>query len=79
VKPTRELLRRIQKDKIDQASNARPIDRLLVGLRLHDVARERMRLGLNLTHPDATPEDSERIIRERFARQRERDSQLWNP
>lgn len=43
-----------------------PEQRVLTALRLHELACEMARLGIRRQHPDANPEEVERLLRERL-------------
>jgi hypothetical protein len=43
-----------------------PEQRVMTALRLHELACEMARLGIRRQHPDADPEQIERLLRERL-------------
>ena len=47
-----------------------PEQRVLTALRLHELACEMALLGSRRQHPDANPEEVERLLRERLERAR---------
>lgn len=56
----------LYRERVLRARRTPPEERILDGIRLYDQAVERMRLGVQLQHPDAGPEDIERLLIQRI-------------
>lgn len=52
----------IYRERVLRARRTPPEERLLDGVRLYDQALERMRMGVQLQHPEAGAEEVERLL-----------------
>ncbi len=73
MKPTRELIDDIERDRFERARTMSRGDRLLEGPRLFDLACRWMEAGLRTKHPDASDEQIFALMERRLQMQREMD------
>ncbi len=52
----------IYRERVLRARKTPPEERLLDGIRLYDQAVERMRLGVQINNPGASPDEVERLL-----------------
>jgi hypothetical protein len=62
-----DLIDEVFRAKVEQARRMTPEEKLLAGPRLFDRMCRAMRDGICFQFPDASPEEVERILRERLA------------
>ena len=74
MQPTKELIDELFLDKVRQARNTPPVERLLNGARLFDFSCRIMCDGIRHQHPDAGPEEVKRLLFERIALSRKLES-----
>ena len=68
MEPTLELIDSIYVEKVMRARRATIEQKLLAGPALFAFACEAARAGIRMQHPDATPEEVERLLRARIER-----------
>ena len=73
MNPSRELIDAIRRRRIEDARRMDPVDKMFAGAALHDVARQRMMIGIRMQMPDADEATIHRMLRERLERQHLRD------
>lgn len=66
-KDWQQLIEDVDADKVRQAREMKPVDKLFSGPDLFDEACEVTRAGIRSQYPEASQEDVERIVRERLA------------
>jgi len=66
MQPTPELIDDIYREKVLRARSVPMAEKILAGPRLYAYACEAVRAGVRSQHPEATPEELELLIRERF-------------
>jgi hypothetical protein len=67
MEPSQELIDSIYIEKVLRARSMTPEQKLLDGPRLFAFACEASRAGIRAQHPQATPEQVDELLRERFA------------
>jgi len=67
MKPSRELIDEIERERIERARNTPPEEKILLGPRLFDRVCRIMRDGVRMQFPSANEEEVWRIFRERLA------------
>ena len=56
----------LYRERVLRARRTPPEERMLDGIRLYDQAVERMKLGVKLQHPNAGPDEIERLLKLRI-------------
>jgi hypothetical protein len=68
MEPTPEQIHRIDRDRIARVRKMTMNERFLEGLRLWSLAKETVRAGVRLQHPQASESEVEQMTRQRMAR-----------
>ena len=74
MSPPTALIDHLHRERILRARQSTESERLLQGAQLFDYGVEAMMAGLRLTHPNATEAELLVLVRQRLARQRQRES-----